>query len=148
VTEISMEQKKRLAAPCGLDCFHCELYEANAPDSLIEHIAEKTGIPREEIPCKGCRETAGKHYHIPAGGCATLNCVTKRGVSLCSECGDFPCALLAPLAEGASFYPHNMKVYNLCRIKAVGLENWIRESGEIRRKYYTSPFVVGKGQEE
>jgi len=29
-----------------------------------------------------------------------------------------------------------------------GLEKWIEESPEIRRRYYTSPFVVGKGQEE
>jgi len=146
--EISMARKKGLAAPCGLDCFNCELYEANVTDSLIEHIAEKTGVPREEISCKGCREIEGKHYHIPPGGCATLNCVRERGLSFCSECEDFPCALLAPLAEGASFYPHNMKVYNLCRIKAVGLEKWIEESPEIRRRYYTSPFVVGKGQKE
>ena len=146
--KVSMAEKKRLVAPCGLDCFNCELYEGNLTEELAEYMAKKKGLLQKEIPCKGCRETDGKHYHIPQEGCATLNCVKERGLSFCSQCGDFPCPLLAPLAEGASFYPHNMKIYNLCRIKAVGLERWIEESSEIRRKYYSLSFVVGKGQEE
>lgn len=39
-----------------------------------------------------------------------------------------------------------MKTYNLCRIRQVGLEQWILGAGEIRRKYFTAKFVVGKGQ--
>jgi hypothetical protein len=39
-----------------------------------------------------------------------------------------------------------MKVYNLCRIKNFGLERWIEEVGEIRKRYFTSGFVVGRGQ--
>jgi len=40
-----------------------------------------------------------------------------------------------------------MKVYNLCRIKNVGLEWWIEEeAGAIRKRYFTGKFVVGKGQ--
>jgi hypothetical protein len=39
-----------------------------------------------------------------------------------------------------------MKMYNLCRIKKVGLDPWIEEAGEIRKKYFKGKFVVGKGQ--
>jgi hypothetical protein len=39
-----------------------------------------------------------------------------------------------------------MKVYNLCRIKKVGLERWFEEAGKIRKKYFTGKFVVGRGQ--
>jgi hypothetical protein len=40
-----------------------------------------------------------------------------------------------------------MKLYNLCRIKKVGLERWIDEEAcEIRNKYFKGQFVVGKGQ--
>lgn len=110
-------------------------------------IHKKFDVSKEEIPCKGCRVQDGKHYHLP-DGCATLNCVKEKGVELCCDCKDFPCALLAPTADGASVYPHNMKVYNLCRMKAIGIEQWIEEAGQIRKKYFTGKFVVGKGQVE
>jgi hypothetical protein len=41
-----------------------------------------------------------------------------------------------------------MKVYNLCRIKNVGLECWIEEAGQIRKGCFTGKFVVGRGQGE
>jgi len=140
-----MKDKKALTAPCGLDCFNCEIFEDNLTDNFAEMIHTKFGVPKEAIPCKGCREQDGKHYHIP-NGCPTLDCVKEKGVELCCDCNDFPCALLAPTADGATIYPHNMKVYNLCRIKAVGIEKWIEESVQIRKKYFTGNFVVGKGQ--
>jgi hypothetical protein len=141
-----MNDKKALTAPCGLDCFNCEIYEDNLTTELAGWIHEKMGVPVEEIPCKGCRQQDGKHYHLPEG-CATLDCVKAKGVALCCDCDDFPCAFLAPLAEKANFYPHNMKVYNLCRIQKVGLERWIeQEAGHIRQKYFKGPFVVGRGQ--
>jgi hypothetical protein len=65
-------------------------------------------------------------------------------VTYCYECGEFPCGLLAPSAKGAN-YPHNMKVYNLCRMKLNGVDAWIEESAEIRRLYYEGEFIVGRG---
>jgi hypothetical protein len=107
------------------------------------------GIPKEGIACKGCLEQDGKYFHIPRKGCATLDCVQARGVEYCCDCNDFPCVLLAPLADKAADYPHNMKLYNLCRIKNVGLERWIEEdAGEIRNKYFTGKFIVGNGQSD
>jgi len=142
-----MEKKKSLTAPCGLDCFNCELYEDNIAPEMTERIHTKMGVPKEAIPCKGCRQQDGVHFHLPKEGCATLGCVKAKGVVLCSDCRDFPCAYLAPTADQAARYPHNMKVFNLCRIKAAGLENWIeKEAGTIRRKYFTGKFVVGRGQ--
>lgn len=141
-----MTNKKELTAPCGLDCFNCELYEDNLTDKLAGLIHNKLGVPEDEIACQGCRKQDGAHYHLPKDGCATLDCVKSKGVSLCSDCSEFPCALLAPTADGASRYPHNMKVYNLCRIKKVGLDQWIDEAGRIRKNYFTGKFVVGKGQ--
>jgi hypothetical protein len=142
-----MKDKKDLTAPCGLDCFNCELYSDNVTDELTELVHKKMGIPKEEIACSGCRQQDGKHFHLPASGCATLDCVKAKGVALCCDCQDFPCAFLAPTADQAARYPHNMKLYNLCRIKKIGLENWINnEAGPIRRKYFTGKFIVGKGQ--
>ncbi|MGO9567621.1 MAG: DUF3795 domain-containing protein [Desulfomonilaceae bacterium] len=141
-----MKGKKALTAPCGLDCFNCELYGDNLTDELTERIHVKMGVPKEEIACRGCRQQDGKHFHLP-NGCATLDCVKAKGVALCCNCNDFPCAFLAPTADQAARYPHNFKVFNLCRIKKVGLERWIlEEAGQIRNKYFTHKFVVGKGQ--
>lgn len=141
-----MKDKRTLTAPCGMDCFNCELYEDNLTDDFAEMIHVKWGVPKEEIACKGCRRQDGKHFHLPQG-CATLNCVKARGVELCCDCDDFPCAFLAPVADLADQRPHNMKVYNLCRIKKIGLERWIdEEAGQIRKKYFTGKFSMGRGQ--
>jgi hypothetical protein len=107
------------------------------------------GVLKEEISCKGCRQQDGKHYHLPPEGCATLDCVKAKGVEFCCDCSDFPCAFLAPTADKAAQYPHNIKLYNLCRIKKVGLTSWIEEeAGQIRKIYFTRKFVVGKGQNQ
>ena len=141
-----MKNKKELTAPCGLDCFNCELYEDNMTAELSGQISARMGMAAEEISCKGCRVQDAKHFHLPQG-CATLDCVKARGIDLCCQCTEFPCLYLAPTADQAGRYPHNMKVYNLCRIKKVGLEKWAdEEAGQIRTKYFKGKFVVGKGQ--
>ncbi len=141
-----MDKKTALTAPCGLDCFNCELYEENLTDDFAALIHKKLKIPKKQIPCKGCREQDGNHFHLPEEGCATLDCVKEKGVRLCCDCELFPCEKLAPVADSAQTYPHNMKVYNLCRIKNNGIEKWIKEAKQIRKKYFKGRFVVGKGQ--
>ena len=141
-----MKDKKVLTAPCGLACFLCDIHEDNLTDEVAESMHVKFGVPKKEIACKGCRQQDGKHFHLPQG-CATLDCVKAKGVTLCSDCNDFPCAFLAPMADKAALLPHNIKLYNLCRIKKVGLERWIEEeAGQIRKKYFTAKFVMGRGQ--
>lgn len=142
-----MQNRESLVAPCGLDCFNCEIHADNLTPEFAEAIHAKLGVPAEAIACRGCRQQDGRHFHLPEG-CATLDCVKAKGVGSCGECADFPCELLAPLADGAAKYPHNMKLYNLCRIRKVGLENWIEEAGRIRKNYFTGTFVVGKGQRD
>ena len=142
-----MKDKTGLTAPCGLDCFNCEIYEENLTDEMTDFIHQKMGVPKEEIPCKSCRQQDGRHFHLSSAGCATHNCSKEKGVNFCCDCGDFPCSFLAPIAEKADKYPHNMKVYNLCRIKKIGVNRWIEEeAGTIRKRYFTNKFVVGRGQ--
>ncbi len=141
-----MEKNKTLTAPCGLDCFNCELHENNLTEKLLNRIHTKLNISIQDIPCKGCRQQDGVHFHLPPEGCATLDCVKEKKVGFCCECEDFPCAYLAPTAEGAKNYPHNIKIYNLCRIKHVGIDQWIKESGKIRERYFKGKFIVGQGQ--
>jgi hypothetical protein len=135
--------KTELTAPCGLDCFNCLSYEGNITEEHKNRTSEVLKIPVEETPCKGCRGENGK-CKWANGQCATWNCALEKGVTYCYECADFPCKLLMPTLQGAQF-PHNMKVYNLCRMKFVGIEKWIEESLEIRKRYYEGRFEVGKG---
>ena len=77
----------------------------------------------------------------------TLEWIKARGVAFCCDCDEFPCPLLGPVADGVSRYPHNMKLYNLCQIKKVGLERWIEQAGQIRKKlFYRKNSLSGEGR--
>jgi hypothetical protein len=132
-------------APCGLDCVNCELFKANGNRQAWERVAAKTGKSPEESACLGCRDGNGCVYF---SGCETLACVKERGLDFCSDCADFPCQRLQPMAEGAAFYPHNFKIYNLALIKARGPEALLSEAPRIRKLYYTGKFKIGAGPME
>lgn len=85
----------KIIAPCGIDCFNCEMFEEN--------------------------------------------------VTYCFECNDFPCELLMPLADGASKFPQNIKLFNLCLMKKIGVEKWAEQSGDIRKTYFTKKIQIGEG---
>jgi hypothetical protein len=136
--------KLELTAPCGLDCFNCPTYEGNITEEGKIRLSEFLKMPPEAVPCKGCRGEEGNCKFAIGKRCATWNCVQEKGVTYCHECADFPCELLMPSQQGAQF-PHNMKVYNLCRMKLVGIDKWIEEASEIRKRYYEGKFLVGTG---
>jgi hypothetical protein len=116
--------------------------EDNITDEIREKISQFLNVSPEEAACKGCRPERGRCKF--AQNCATWNCAEEKGVSFCFECDEFPCGFLAPSAQGAE-YPHNMKVYNLCRMKLVGVDAWIEEVSTIRKRYYDGKLVLGRG---
>ena len=136
--------KRSLTAPCGLDCFNCEIYEGNITEEMKKQFASKIKKDPEEIACKGCqRENGCRHLGQP---CETLKCIKEKGLEFCFECGEFPCVKLQPAKEGADRYPHNYKLFNLCRMKAVGVEKWAEEEAKlIRQRYYLGKFIPGSG---
>jgi hypothetical protein len=136
--------KRSLTAPCGLDCFNCEIYEGNITEEFKKAFASKIQKDPEEVPCRGCRAEKGcRHLGLP---CETLKCIEDKGLEFCFECEEFPCVKLQPAKEGADRYPHNYKLFNLCRMKAVGVEEWAeKEAKLIRKRYYLGKFVPGKG---
>jgi hypothetical protein len=116
--------KVNLTAPCGLGCFLCSCY-----------------VDKE---CKGCLEQKG--YCGSVENCATYLCAMGKKVRYCFECTEFPCSKLQPAADKAESYPHNFKMYNLCRMKLVGVESWAEnEALEIRQKHFNGKFKVGLG---
>jgi len=125
---------------CGIDCFNCELHEANADTDARRAVNER--VPQlAGVTCKGCREQGG--CVLSSAPCATRECAESKGVSFCFECTDFPCERLNPTADGASRYPHNLKIYNLCRMKAVGIDAWAKEAAAIRGRYFKGTFRLG-----
>ncbi len=134
-----------LIAPCGIDCVNCEMFEANGRKEVWDRVASLRGGKAEDYACKGCRKNNGCSFF---SNCQTLACVQAKGHDYCSSCAEFPCRKLMPLAEGASFYPHNMKVYNLGRIKAEGPEAFLGEALKIRDLYFKGKFLIGAGPQE
>lgn len=136
-------ERSRLVAPCGIDCGICELY-------LSRHNAElKTlligmGIPADALPCEGCRENQG-HCPLLGKACATWTCAADHGVTFCGECPEFPCAKLNPAADRGDRLPHNLKAFNLSLIRARGMDAFLAQSEEIKKRYFKGKMVIGAG---
>ena len=121
---------KELTAPCGLDCFNCEVYEENITEALKTMLARKLGRDKESLSCKGCRTQNGcSVFPFP---CKTLQCVDSKGVAFCFECEDFPCKDYAKkLSESHKGdkrfkYRHELPS-NLKRIRKIGTQEWLKE---------------------
>ena len=141
---------KKMTAPCGLPCFACAVYEGNISDELAGQIAKEVGITPEEVSCSGCRSEAGCCFEMPmtgGEGCKTKKCVAEKGLHNCSECDEFPCENLMPVAQRADKVLHNTKLYNLCRIKLLGLDAWSKEAFHIQKAYFQGKFRYGQAPE-
>ncbi len=138
-----MQERKKLVAPCGIDCGICELYMSRDNQQLMDYLLVK-GIPKEKLPCDGCRSINGNCPVIPCQ-CDTFKCAETNKVDFCFECDEFPCSKLAPAVDRADTLPHNIKLFNLCMIKKSGLEDFIKKSLEIKQTYYKGKMEVGKG---
>ena len=131
-------------APCGIDCINCEVHADNLTAQMQERLARSLGLDPEQVPCRGCR--AGQGCRLQFSACPTLECVTGRGHDFCYQCEDFPCAMLHPAADRADRLPHNLKVYNLCRIRAVGVQRWLGEEAKATRAtYFHGTMRIGQG---
>jgi hypothetical protein len=138
-----VKERLTLVAPCGIDCGTCELNICKDNLQLIDIFVSK-GIPKEKIPCAGCRNIEG-NCPVIKGKCETYKCVIEKKIEFCFECDDFPCVKLQPCADRANILPHNMKIVNLCTIKRDGVEQFIGRSSEIKQRYYTGKMEIGNG---
>lgn len=144
---------RKLVAPCGIPCFACVAYKAKTSSKLQKLIANRMDMHQEDARCDGCRKNNGTCFLasgnklFPHGRCSLMDvhgrciiyaCVQGKNLHNCSECGNFPCEHLHPMADKASEMYHNLKCYNLGMIRKLGLENWAqREAAESWKKYMT-----------
>jgi hypothetical protein len=140
---VNLPERLHLVAPCGIDCGMCELFLCKDNQQLFDFLVSK-GVPKEKLPCAGCRDIEG-FCPVIGGECATYACVKDKDVDFCYECHDFPCSKLHPSADRADALPHNLKVYNLCTIQREGVDCFIAQSGEIKKKYFKGKMEIGKG---
>ena len=98
-------EAKNLIGCCGLYCGLCNKYQSKAPSR-----------------CIGCR--LGEQH----SWCSIWNCcVKKHGFDTCTECSEiFNCPIFLR-RKVVEWIP---AVDNLCQIKEVGLQNWLREQKE------------------
>jgi hypothetical protein len=137
---------KKIIAPCGIDCFNCELYEEKVTDELKTRLSATMNVPKERISCKGCSE--GNQcllLDLQGKKCKTLDCANKKQVDYCFQCDTFPCEYLMPLADRANVFPQNVKLYNLCMMKRIGVDAWVEEAESIRKTYYNKKLIIGEG---
>lgn len=141
----------QMTAPCGLDCFNCHFFLADKNHesmALVEKISNEYKIQVESILCKGCRSHNGqipiqKQVFGETHRCAAYECSHEKGVGFCGDCDQFPCDNLHPYADKAGDLPHNIKVFNLCLIKKMGLEKWAEDkASEVRKVYFTKPWTL------
>jgi hypothetical protein len=141
----------QMTAPCGLDCFNCHFFLAHEDSeamNTVNKLSEELMIPVEIMLCNGCRNHNGqiplqKHIFGEAHRCAAYECSQGKGVEICGVCDQFPCDNLHPYADKADVLPHNTKVFNLCLINKMGLEDWAKsKASEVRKVYFTKPWTL------
>lgn len=137
---------KQMTAPCGLDCFNCNLNRAVEDEVTRRENMKLFNIPYEAAVCRGCRSEDGlvpvrRLYGMDR--CKVYRCVSAKGIESCADCSDFPCDNLHPYAENAALLPHNIKIYNLALIRKMGLERWANEKArQVRETYFYHPFEI------
>jgi len=133
---------QQMTSPCGLDCFNCLAYLANEDKSLREGIAERLHIPLDAAKCDGCRNAKGVISFLgDKGPCVVFSCTSRKDITYCYQCTDFPCDHLHPYADQASVRQHNTKLFNLCLIKKMGIDGWVKDKAlNVKQTYFFGKF--------
>jgi hypothetical protein len=135
---------QQMTSPCGMDCFNCPAFLANEDVNMKKGISERFHLPLEEAKCEGCKNAKGIISFLGDNEpCAIFRCTSERGISYCYECADFPCDHLHPYADQASVRPHNTKLFNLCLIKKMGLDQWAKNKAlNVKKTYFNCKLKV------
>ena len=107
-------------AVCGLDCGLCPRYYTQGKSR-----------------CPGC---GGPDFFTKHPSCSFITCcVKKKGLEVCGECADFPCARFKTeeeyqkVEESSSYPSYRVVMRNLAFIKEHGLKSFIgRQKKRIR----------------
>jgi hypothetical protein len=96
-------------AACGLSCVDCDIRLApthpEIAEMLVAHFQKlgHTEACAAWFRCQGCRGERSVHWSADCK--ILLCCVDERGLENCSQCPDFPCAILEAFADDG--YAHH-----------------------------------------
>lgn len=123
ITDLTLQPDKRLTAVCGLFCPGCSIFiGAHDDPARLQKIAERRGLPVDEVKCEGCRSDRRYPY---CATCKMFACAAEKGIDFCGQCADYPCADLKAFQAAL---PHRLELWaNQERLKTVGFEQWFAE---------------------
>ena len=94
------------------------------------------GLAEAESRCS-CREgTCGPPF------CGIRKCARKKGIEICTFCGDYPCHRIQGLAKG-----YMTLLADGRRMKEIGVEAWIQEQEERRKTGFAYVDIRGPSYE-
>ncbi len=121
-----MENKKKLAAPCGLYCGVCAVLIAHRDNNtkFKERLTAVYGVTVGEIKCKGCLSDDLFAY---CRTCSIRACAIDKGIEGCHQCDDFPCQFIDdfPLPVGKKVILRAIPAW-----RELGTERWMEEEGK------------------
>lgn len=101
----------RMFAPCGMNCKVC-----------YKHCYHKK-------PCAGClNHDAGTPEHCRK--CRIKDCISKKTLSFCFECSEYPCKLVKNLEKSYNKRYQVSLIENCRYVQAYGLENFMEQQKE------------------
>ncbi len=118
-----MDEKSKLAAPCGLYCGVCAIYIAHKEGNqkFKERLPQVYGVGLEEIHCEGCLSSdLFKYCRV----CPIRSCAQTKSYEGCYQCDDFPCNFIAnfPLPVGKKVILRSIPAW-----RELGTEKWMTE---------------------
>lgn len=118
-----MEDKKKLAAPCGLYCGVCAVLIAHRDNNIKfkERLTGVYGVTVDEIKCQGCLSDELFVYCLT---CPIRYCTIEKGIEGCHQCGEFPCHFIQdfPLPVGKKVMLRAIPTW-----RELGTERWMVE---------------------
>ncbi len=128
------ENSELLAAPCGLYCGACSIYQAVKRDdtefltAAAVGITEMMGIPSEarDLQCDGCLSDVRA---IQCRECLLRDCAFSKGLTHCAMCNDFPCQQITDF-KNDQFAHHSEVLENIRYQKEIGIPKWVKDQQE------------------
>ncbi|MFZ1985911.1 MAG: DUF3795 domain-containing protein [Desulfatitalea sp.] len=141
---------QQMTSPCGLDCFNCPAFLANEDMNMRKGLSERFHLPLEKARCEGCRDAKGTISFLGDNKpCAVFRCTNEKDITYCYECTDFPCDHLHPYADQSTTRPHNTKLFNLCLIKKMGIDQWAKDKAlNVKKTYFNGTLSVHAADEK
>lgn len=113
------------ASYCGLYCGACELFIATR-NGTLDALSRQRGVSANALHCDGCKGTQSSCY---CTHCAIKSCARDKGVAVCIDCAEYPCADLAAFRNDG--HAHKKVIFrNLRFIEQEGLPAWLDAQNE------------------